>query len=142
MVAIGRDITARLQAELELRESEERFRVAFNQAAVGLAYVSPEGRWLMANQKLCEIVGYLQQELLSLNFQEITHPDDLQTDIELGRRMLAHEVHEKSPEKRYRHKNGHYIWVNLTRSSWKSAAGWPAMSVMAIPWHAWAAMNS
>ena len=116
LVAVVRDITARLRAEAELRESEERFRVAFSQAAVGLAHVAPDGHWLMANQKLCEIVGYTQKELLGLNYQALTHPDDLPADLELGKRMLAKEVHEKAREKRYRHKDGHYIWVNLTSS--------------------------
>ncbi|HCE08457.1 MAG TPA: PAS domain-containing sensor histidine kinase, partial [Oxalobacteraceae bacterium] len=67
-----------------LRESEERFRVAFSQAAVGLAHVAPDGRWLMANQKLCEIVGYTQEELLRLKYQDLTHPEDLPADVELG----------------------------------------------------------
>ncbi len=125
LVAVVRDITARLQAEAELRESEERFRVAFNQAAVGLAHVAPEGHWLMANQKLCEIVGYTQQELRNLTYQQLTHPDDLQADLELGERMLAREIGEKSREKRYRHKNGYYIWVNLTSSLVWDAAGKP-----------------
>jgi diguanylate cyclase (GGDEF)-like protein/PAS domain S-box-containing protein len=116
LVAVVRDITARLRAEAELRESEERFRVAFSQAAVGLAHVAPDGHWLMANQKLCEIVGYTQKELLDLNYQDLTHPDDLPADLELGKRMLAREIHEKAREKRYRRKDGHYIWVNLTSS--------------------------
>lgn len=125
LVAVVRDITARLRAESELRESEERFRVAFNQAAVGLAHVAPDGRWLMANRKLCEIVGYTQAELLKLSYQELTHPDDLVADMELGLRMMAREVHEKSREKRYRHKNGYYIWVNLTSSLVWDADGKP-----------------
>lgn len=125
LVAVARDITSRLQAEAELRDSEQRFRVAFNQAAVGLAHVAPQGRWLMANQKLCEIVGYSHKELLSLRYQDLTHPDDLPADLELGRRMLAGEVHEQSREKRYRHKNGRYIWVNLTSSLVWDASGKP-----------------
>jgi PAS domain S-box-containing protein len=116
LVAVVRDITSRLRAEAELRESEERFRVAFSQAAVGLAHVAPDGRWLMVNQKLCEIVGYTQPELLSMSYQQLTHPEDLLADLEVGRRMLAKEIHEKSREKRYLHKDGHYIWVNLTSS--------------------------
>ena len=125
LVAVVRDITSRLRAEAALRESEERFRVAFSQAAVGLAHVAPDGRWLMANQKLCEIVGYTQEELLRLKYQDLTHPEDLPADVELGRRMLAREIHEKAREKRYRHKDGHFIWVNLTSSLVWDAAGKP-----------------
>ncbi|KRB89115.1 sensor domain-containing protein [Noviherbaspirillum sp. Root189] len=125
LVAVVRDITARIKAEAVLRDSEQRFRVAFNQAAVGLAHVSPDGRWLMVNKKLCEIVGYTQSELLGMRFQDVTHPDDVGTDWALARRMIAGEIDEKSREKRYRHKNGYYIWVNLTSSMVRSDSGNP-----------------
>jgi len=125
LVAVARDLTERLKAEADLRKSEQRFRVAFNQAAVGLAHVGMDGRWLMANQKLCEIVGYTQEEMLALNYQTLTHPEDLPVDLEIGRRMFAHEVQEKAREKRYRHKNGYYIWVNLTSSLVRDENGEP-----------------
>lgn len=125
LAAVVRDITQRLKAETVLRESEERFRVAFNQAAVGLAHVGPDGRWLMVNNKLCEIVGYARRELLNMRFQDITHPDDLVADLALARRMIAGEIEEKTREKRYRHKNGYYIWVNLTSSMVCDADGKP-----------------
>jgi diguanylate cyclase (GGDEF)-like protein/PAS domain S-box-containing protein len=125
LVAVVRDITARIKAEAVLRDSEQRFRVAFNQAAVGLAHVSPDGRWLMVNKKLCEIVGYTQGELLSMRFQDVTHPEDVVADWALARRMIAGEIDEKSREKRYRHKNGYYIWVNLTSSMVRSDDGNP-----------------
>jgi diguanylate cyclase (GGDEF)-like protein/PAS domain S-box-containing protein len=125
LVAVARDLTERLKAEADLKKSEQRFRVAFNQAAVGLAHVGMDGRWLMANQKLCEIVGYTQEEMLTLNYQTLTHPEDLPVDLEIGRRMFAHEVHEKSREKRYLHKNGYYIWVNLTSSLVRDDSGEP-----------------
>ncbi|OWW18946.1 EAL domain-containing protein [Noviherbaspirillum denitrificans] len=125
LVAVVRDMTQRLAAEAVLRESEERFRVAFNQAAVGLAHVAPEGRWLMVNNKLCEIVGYSRAELLTMGFQDITHPEDLVSDWAIARRMIAGELDEKTREKRYLHKNGYYIWVNLTSSMVKDADGNP-----------------
>lgn len=86
----------------------------------------------MVNQKLCEIVGYSLNELLNLTYQELTHPDDLVADLELGQRMMAKEVHEKSREKRYRHKNGYYIWVNLTSSLVWDAGGKPKYTT--APW--------
>lgn len=88
-------------AEEELRESEERFRAAFEQAAVGIAHISLEGRWMKVNQKICDIVGYSREELLKLTFQDITHPDDLNTDLEFVRKMLANEIKAYSMEKRY-----------------------------------------
>jgi diguanylate cyclase (GGDEF)-like protein/PAS domain S-box-containing protein len=125
LVAVARDLTERLKAEADLRTSEQRFRVAFNQAAVGLAHVAIDGRWLMVNQKLCEIVGYSQEEMLAMNYQALTHPEDLPVDQELGRRMLAREIHEQSREKRYRHKKGYYVWVNLTNSLVRDEEGEP-----------------
>jgi len=125
LVAVARDLTERLKAEADLRTSEQRFRVAFNQAAVGLAHVAIDGRWLMVNQKLCEIVGYSQEEMLAMNYQDLTHPEDLPVDQELGRRMLAREIHEQSREKRYRHKKGYYVWVNLTNSLVRDEDGEP-----------------
>ena len=125
LVAVARDLTERLKADADLRTSEQRFRVAFNQAAVGLAHVAIDGRWLMVNQKLCEIVGYSQEEMLAMHYQTLTHPEDLPVDQELGRRMLAREIHEQSREKRYRHKKGYYVWVNLTNSLVRDEAGEP-----------------
>lgn len=125
LVAVVRDIAERVAAEEVLRESEERFRVAFNQAAVGLAHVAPDGRWMMVNNKLCEIVGYSRAELLGMSFQDITHPEDLVSDWALARRMIAGELDEKTREKRYRHKNGYYIWINLTSSMVRDEDGNP-----------------
>jgi PAS domain S-box-containing protein len=119
-LSISRDITdvyeelrLRKQAEAALRESEQRFRAIFNQAAVGIAQVGLEGQWLLVNQKLGDIVGYSYEELLERRFQDITHPDDLDADIEYVRQMLAGEIQTYSREKRYIHKNGYYIWINL-----------------------------
>ncbi|CAN5256347.1 hypothetical protein BH11PSE11_BH11PSE11_15620 [soil metagenome] len=122
LVAVSRDITARLEAETRLRESEERFRVAFSHAAVGLAHIAPNGRWLIVNQKLCEIVGYSQKEMLEAGFLELTHPEDVAADLDAMRRMQSREVNEDSREKRYRRKNGQYVWVNRTsRLVWDEA---------------------
>src|SRR5262249_32363987 len=85
----------------ELAESEERFRSAFNYAAIGMALVAPDGRWLQVNRALCKILGYNEAELLETNFQSLTHPDDL----ELASRHIAQIFAENSSvapiEKRY-----------------------------------------
>jgi diguanylate cyclase (GGDEF)-like protein/PAS domain S-box-containing protein len=125
LVAVVRDLTLQLQAEAQLRESEERFRVAFSQAAVGLAHVAPDGRWLMVNRKLCQILGYSQPELLGMTGREITHPDDLLAEENRARQHRNRALSEKSREKRYRHKDGHYIWVNFTSSPVRDADGQP-----------------
>ena len=109
-------ITQRHQIEQALQESEARFRATFEQAAVGLAHVALDGRWLRVNQKLCEIVDYSCDELLCLTFQEITYADDLETDIKYVRQLLAGEIKNFSIEKRYIRKNGSPVWINLTTS--------------------------
>lgn len=90
------------------------FDALFEQAAVGFAMVAPDGRWLRANRKLCEIVAYPREELLARTFQEITHPDDLAADLDNVRRMLAGEIASYAMEKRYLRKNGETVWINLT----------------------------
>jgi PAS domain S-box-containing protein len=124
-VNIFRDITERRRAEEALRQSEERFRATFEQAAVGVAHVSLEGRWLRVNQKLLEIVGYSGEELLRMTFQDITHRDDLETDLEQVRRLLAGEIGTYSLEKRYIKKDGSIVWINLTVSLVRDPNGAP-----------------
>lgn len=113
MVGTLNDITERKQTEEALKESEERFRATFEQAAVGMAHVSLEGHWLRVNQKLCDIVGYTREELLQLTFQEITYPEDLEIDLSYAERLLAREISNYSLEKRYIRKDGSLIWVNI-----------------------------
>ena len=99
-----------------LQESEERFRSAFDYAAIGMALVAPDGRLLQINRSLCEILGYTEEELLATDYQSITHPDDLPTTL-----VQMDQLHRGvSPafqlEKRYQHKLGHTVWVLLTVS--------------------------
>jgi PAS domain S-box-containing protein len=108
------DFTARKQTESALRDSEERFRATFEQAAVGIAQVGLGGRWLRVNQRLCDIVGYTAEELLPLTFQDITHPDDLNTDLDYVRQVLAGKIQTYSMEKRYIRKDRSQVWINLT----------------------------
>jgi len=112
--ATARDITDQRLAEAALRESEARFRAIFEQAAVGVAEVDLEtGRFVKVNQRFCEIVGYSQDEMLVRNFQGLTHPDDLSTDLDLYHRCRAGETAGFSREKRYIHKDGRIVWINL-----------------------------
>src|SRR5215470_17971791 len=84
-----------------LRESEARFRVIFENAAIGIARVAPDGSWLEVNQRLCDIVGYTRNELMTKTFSDITHPDDLESDWKQARRLLAGEIENYLIEKRY-----------------------------------------
>ena len=113
---LEREVNKHQQTEAALRESEERFRSAFDYAAIGVALVSPNGRWLEVNRSLCEIVGYSESELLALTFQDITHPDDLDADLNYVCQMLAGEIRTYQMEKRYVHKLGHKIWILLSVS--------------------------
>lgn len=124
-VGVQNDITERRRIEEVLRESEERFRATFEHAAVGAAQVGIDGRWLRVNRRLCEIVGYRQDELLQMTFQDITHPDDLEEDLERARAMLRGELQTYTIEKRYARKDESTIWVNLTVSLVRDGAGEP-----------------
>ena len=114
------------------RRAKERFRATFEQAAVGIAHVSPEGSFLRINQKFCDIVGYTQKEMLEVTFQDITHPDDLEADLEKVNKLLEGELETYSMEKRYFHKNGSIIWVNLTVSLLRTSAGKPDYFISVI----------
>ncbi|MBD2448680.1 PAS domain S-box protein [Nostoc sp. FACHB-152] len=125
LATISRDIRERKQAEKKLRASEERFRATFNQAAVGIAHVALDGRWLRVNQKLCDIVGYSYEEMRQKTFQEITHPDDLEVDLAYAQQLFAGEIQTYSMEKRYIHKDGSVIWIGLTASLLRKSEGTP-----------------
>jgi PAS domain S-box-containing protein len=131
-LVLAHDVTERLRAERALRESEERFRATFEQAAVGIAHVAPDGRWLRVNQKLCDIVGYEREELLALSFQDITYVDDVPLDIENARQLLDGSVTTYTREKRYVRKNGSPVWINLTVSLVRMASGEPSYLISVV----------
>jgi len=125
VLSTGRDITERKRVEEELRQSEERFRGAFEFAAIGMGLVAPDGRWLRVNQSLCDIVGYTERELLALDFQTITHPDDLHADLDYLRQMLEGSIAYYHLEKRYIHKQGGTVWILLSVSLLRDRKGEP-----------------
>lgn len=116
----------------ELREAEERFHRTLEHAPIGMALVAPDGGFLEVNRSLCEIVGYSSEELLALTFQDITHPDDLETDLEYVRQMLAGEFRTYQMHKRYLHKDGRIIWIKLSVSLIREATGEPLYFVSQI----------
>jgi PAS domain S-box-containing protein len=131
-VGVQNDITERRRIEDVLRESEERFRATFDHAAIGAAQVGIDGSWLRVNRRLGEIVGYEPEELLQTTFQDITHPDDLEEDLAQVSRLLADELQTYTLEKRYLRKDGSIVWVNLTVSLVRDAAGEPAYLIAAV----------
>ncbi len=112
------DITALCQEAM-------RFRATFEQAAIGIAHVAIDGRWLRVNRRLCTMLGYTEAELLDKTFQELTHPADLAADLAYVNKMLAGELQTFTMRKRYHHKLGHLVWANLTVSLVANEAGTP-----------------
>src|SRR3981189_682375 len=117
------DHGVRAAADPRLVESEERFRGAFEFAAIGMALVAPDGRWLRVNRSLCRIVGYTAAELLARAFQSITCEEDLDTDVGYMRQMLDGSMSHYDMEKRYLHKDGHIVWALLSVSLVRDAMG-------------------
>jgi PAS domain S-box-containing protein len=116
----------------EVRETELRFQSTFEQAAVGMAHVALDGRWLQVNQKLCTILGYGRQELLSRSFQDMTYADDLQENWDYIKRLVAGDIESYSMEKRYIRKDGSLIWANLTATLARDKSGDPHYFISVI----------
>ncbi len=111
ILKIKNNITERKFAEAALRESEERFRSAFDYATIGMALVGLDGGWLKVNHSLCEIVGYSEAELLGTTFQAIAHSDDLDAAFQCAAQLLSGEIRSYQMEQRYFHKSGHIVWI-------------------------------
>ncbi|MEG4959929.1 MULTISPECIES: PAS domain S-box protein [unclassified Microcoleus] len=129
---IKRDISDRKRAENDrkqietaLRNSEEQFRHAFEDASIGMAILSLDGHWLKVNPALCQIVGYSSEELLTLTFEDITYPEDLAVDLNNRRNLLAGTMSTYQREKRYLHKQGYIVWILLNGSVVQDEQGNP-----------------
>ena len=118
--------------ETAARTSEEQFIATFEQAAVGIAHVRLDGRWLRVNQKLCAILGYTADELLACSFQDITYPPDLAASIASVEQMLTGSRASYTMEKRYIRKDQTLIWTNITVSLQRDSAGNPAYFITII----------
>jgi len=116
VVGYVRDITRQKQAEQASLRDKALFQSTFENAAVGIAHFSPDGRILRVNQRFCDITGYRGDELCEMSFQEITHPEDLGKDLELTGRLFQGEIHDYDLEKRYIKKDRSLVWVRLSAS--------------------------
>ena len=135
MFAIGgitTDITSRKQAEQSLQESEERFRKIFEEGPLGMALVGLDYRFLKVNATLCRLVGYTEQELTTRTFADITHPEDLEKDLDLAGQLFKGTIPSYTLEKRYLKKNGEEFWINLTASVIRDPDGIPLYGLAMI----------
>lgn len=124
-------LMSRIQSE-SLRNSEETFRSAMQYAAIGMALVDVDGKFLRANSALTSLLGYTEEELLEIDFQSITHPDDLESDLNFVRKMLDGSIDTYQLEKRYIHKEGNVIWASLSVSLAKNSDGTPRYFIAQI----------
>jgi diguanylate cyclase (GGDEF)-like protein/PAS domain S-box-containing protein len=126
------DITERKVAEEARQESEDRFRNTLEHAPIGMALISPDGKFVQVNQAFCNIVGYATEELLNLTFETITHPEDVAKDVSFVKRMEAGEIPSYEIEKRYLHKDGRIVWVQITGSMLRDVKGAPRQIIKQV----------
>ncbi|KAF1015488.1 MAG: putative diguanylate cyclase DgcE [Stenotrophomonas maltophilia] len=131
-LGMAMDITEMLQVRAEARLAAEKFAGAFTSAALGMALVSLEGRWLDVNDALCRILGYTRDELLQVDFQRLTHPADLSADLALVDDLLAGQRAHYHLEKRYLGRDGNTIWARLSVSLVRNEQGEPLHFVAQI----------
>ena len=132
-IAVNQDITERKQAEEALRASEEQFKAIFEMASIGMAQADPNtGRFLRVNRKMSEITGYLPDELMSLRFSEITHPEDREKDWGAFQRIVSGKAADYRLEKRYIRKDGSTVWVNVNVAVIRDATGRPVRTLATV----------
>jgi PAS domain S-box-containing protein len=119
------DITERKRAEETLQESEERFRLAFENANTGVCLVDLEGNLTRVNAKMCEIFGYTREELERMTVNDIAYPEDIDKSPEFIQKTLQGEIDRGTFEKRYFHKKGHVVTCQVSSSLVRNAEGAP-----------------
>ena len=132
MVGIVLNITKHKELEATLRESEEKFKSAVEYSAIGIALVGLDGKFLKVNKALLDIVGYTKDELLDIDFQTITYPEDLKADLAFVHQLMAGTRDTYQMEKRYFHKNRHLVWIQLNVSIVRNEAGEPLYFISQI----------
>ena len=132
VVASILDITQQQRAEEALAASEERFRAAFEQAAVGMVLTGLDGRYLRVNQRYCEITGYAEAELLGMTWMDVTHPEDRPAGIDFAAVLMSGSRSTDAFQKRYRRKDGSTVWAWITVSVMHGPDGRPLQSVAVV----------
>jgi diguanylate cyclase (GGDEF)-like protein/PAS domain S-box-containing protein len=123
--AFVHDISERRASEEALNQANQRFRSAFDDAAIGMAIASPEGRWIRANRSLSELTGYSVDQLVGMGFADITHPEDLPKGLEALQEMVDGRRDRFQTQKRYIHADGHVIWISLNATVVRDGNGQP-----------------
>ncbi|MBC8164097.1 MAG: PAS domain S-box protein [Roseiflexaceae bacterium] len=119
------DITPRKELEAALNEREEQFRLTFEQSPVGVAMITLDHRFIRVNDTFCTITGYSREELLTRNFESITHPHDRDAHLVFVSQIASGEIEQYKVEKRYLHKQGHSVWVTVHGRIVRDAQGQP-----------------
>jgi PAS domain S-box-containing protein len=130
--SISFDITKNKELEENLYQSGEQFKQAFEHSLIGMALISPSGKWVRTNNSLCEILGYTESELQGMHIQDITHPDDVEVSLNLLEAVAKREKENLTLEKRYLHKDGSVVWVMLAATMLKDKQGEPLYYVSHI----------
>ncbi|GLQ93841.1 sensor domain-containing protein [Dyella acidisoli] len=123
VLTVFTDITERHALEEQLRESEQRFSQAFQHAAVGMAMILPDGRYQRVNAAMCDMLGYTEAQMRTMNWRDVTHPDDLPLNEALSAQILSGRREAFQTEKRYVHRDGHIVHVQLSVSQVRSESG-------------------
>ena len=131
-VTAVRDISERKQVEEALRESERRFRMAFDSAALGVLIISPDGHCLEVNPAFCELLGYSERELLGSNMRQLTNPDDWEWEAAYAEQQFDSQKVSYQIEKRYLHKSGRQIWANTSVARVRDENGSPLYFVSQV----------
>jgi len=132
VIATGIDITERRAAEIGMREAQERFRGAFDNAPIGMCLVGPKGRFMQVNQALCDILGYSESELLQRTVADVTHPDDVALSNAAISDLASGRINKFHTEKRYMHADGRVMWALTSVSMLRGSEGRQGYAVAQI----------
>ncbi|MBN1198096.1 MAG: PAS domain S-box protein [Bacteroidales bacterium] len=131
IVALYDDVTERKQAEETLLESEERFRNLFENSTVGKSLTKLDGS-INVNKAFCNITGYSREELTTISWMEITHPDDVQVSNDIIKELISGKINVRRFEKRYIHKKGSFVWVDVSTYLQRDRNGNPQFFITSI----------
>jgi diguanylate cyclase (GGDEF)-like protein/PAS domain S-box-containing protein len=123
MQTSSRDVSARVAADAALRDSEQRWRVAFDQAPVGVALAGPDARLQVVNARLADMLGFAADELIGMTLLELTHPDDLDATLAANSRLRSGLVETYELEKRYLTRSGETVWARIRTSVLRASGG-------------------